>query len=183
MTIDDLSSASLDLANVDGKMRPGMQFGLVIEKDLIAVLDLRIEALYTQKGSKQTSDALTGLGVTYDVNSVYNYFEIPIMAKIKLGPVYVTAGPYFAYALSGDIETTIAGVTATEAVDFATDGINKFDYGVTAGLGAQFGIGPLAAFAEVRGAMGMANMYDVPTADEFMKNMGLALSVGILLGK
>lgn len=183
MTIDDLSSAALDLANIDGKMRPGMQLGLVIEKDLIPLIDLRIEALYTQKGSIQTSTDYAGTGATLDVNSTYNYFEVPIMAKVKFGPVYVTAGPYFGYALSGTVSTTLAGVTTDAVMDFATAGINQFDYGVNAGIGAQFGIGPLGAFVEARGGMGMANMYETPTADEFMKNMGLALSVGILLGK
>jgi hypothetical protein len=178
LSIDDATSAYLDLANIDGKMRPGMQFGLVIEKDLIAILDLRIEALYTQKGSVQSA---TGL----EINTVYNYFEIPILAKVKLGPVYVTAGPYFAYALSGDIATTVAGVTVNDAIDFAADGYKKFDYGLNAGIGAQFGIGPLAAFAEVRGGMGIADINETTllSADDVKKNMGLALSVGILLGK
>lgn len=184
MTIDDISAGAMDLANIDGKLRPGLQFGLVVEKDLIPLVDLRIEALYNQKGSNQTTDNYLGTGVSVDIKTTYNYFELPILAKIKFGKIYVTAGPYLGYAISGNVESTTLGVTLNHAIDFDAEEIKKFDLGASVGLGAQFGVGPLAAFAELRGSYGFVNILNNPDyADEYQKNMGLALSVGFLIGK
>ena len=52
-----------------------------MDKDLIPLLDLRLGVDYSPKGSRQEN------GNDFDQLQL-NYLEIPIQAKIKLGPVY-----------------------------------------------------------------------------------------------
>ncbi len=184
------------------KMAPGMNVGVLTELGL-DMIGLRIEANFSQKGFNIFNEVEAGNMIT-DSKVNYEYIEIPILAKVKLGPLYAVAGPYFAIAIKGNIETeyTVAGVAVPlgDLADMDLFGDNtmykKTDFGIAAGLGAQFGLGPLNAFAEARATIGLANMYDsesdaykafeasgLYTDDEHLENMIFSISVGILLGK
>jgi len=146
-------------------------FGLFTHKDLIPLLKIRVGLDYSPKGTKWDS------GNDYE-QATYNYLELPVLARVKLGPVYGLGGFYGAYAMSAKNETNIE----SNDIDFDADDISRFDYGMKFGLGFQLGLGPIHAFAEVDYSFGLYNLNKVSTEDE-MKNAVIGISVGVLLGK
>ncbi|NJO88811.1 MAG: PorT family protein [Chloroflexia bacterium] len=69
-------------------------FGAFMEKDVIPLLGIRIGAEFSPKGVK-------GENGDYFEELKINYLEIPVQAKVKLGPLYVLGGVYGAFALKG----------------------------------------------------------------------------------
>jgi len=179
---------------VDGsKALTGLHAGLVVEKKIIALLSVRSNIMFSQKGYS-VDDTYTTVGV--EVNNKYkallNYGTVDLQAKLKLGPGYVVAGPYFGYAINGSTagETTVAGVATSFDNDmFDEDALiqtmNKTDFGLNVGLGAEFGLGPLHAFGELSYGHGLSNLYHDDFTkvfpDEKATNFVVGVSLGILL--
>jgi len=194
--------------SIDGsKMRTGMHLGVVYEKDLIAILNLRIEGVYSQQGfaiyNEYQDYMATGQPAVMDQVVKIDYLQIPVLLKAKLGPVYAVAGPYFGIALSGKTvsELTLDGAVQDLGDNASVDifGDNSYykrtDYGFGVGVGSQFGLGPIQAFAEARGTFGLASMYDTNSDSykalvtlgalkdtDYTKNLTIGLSVGVILG-
>ncbi len=150
-------------------------FGLFTHKDLIPLLKIRVGLDYSPKGTKWDS------GNDYE-QATYNYLELPVLARVKLGPVYGLGGFYGAYAMSGKIKMDISGMKTEDDFDFDTNEIGRFDYGMKFGLGFQLGLGPIHAFAEIDYSFGLYNLNKVATEDE-IKNSVIGVSIGVLLGK
>ena len=134
-----------NFAKMSGDTEPGytekslnnMLFGAFFEKDLIPFLDLRLGVEYSPKGYKEES------GDLYNEWTL-KYIEIPVQAKVKVGPVYALGGVYGAFATKGTLETQIGSAD----IDFDVVQLKKFDYGMKFGAGVQFGAGPLHIFAQ-----------------------------------
>jgi len=165
---------------------------------------IRIEALYSQNGYKVTADTKLVDGTT-DVETDFSlnldYIEIPILLKFKLGPAYLTAGPYFAYAVQGDeivTMTTDLGELAESQVedegqipynDIFKDGefngdnitFDRTDFGLNIGAGVNF----LMFFAEARYGVGLVdiNDYDDINSDNLTNNYTITFSVGMMFGR
>lgn len=97
-------------------------------------LGAQAELLMVRRGAEAEAN---GLVVTsYD----FNYLELPAMGRVKL-PVsswiepYAVVGPRFGFLLRVE-STDINGNVRDES-----DGTNKFDLGISAGLGALFHVG------------------------------------------
>ncbi len=188
--LEDIQTAALE---------NGLQGGFVFEF-APKKLGIRIEALYTQKGYNistettlidGTTDAVTDLSLSLD------YIEFPILLKYKLGPAYITAGPYFGYAISGEELTsiTVDGQQLAEELyadqnaipsrdvyeigEFNPDNItySRTDMGLNLGVGLKV----LKFFAEARYGVGIANIkdYDNMPADDFTKNYTVSFSIGM----
>jgi len=180
----------------------GLNGGLVFEFNPIKHFGIRAEALFSQKGYTVNSDVnLDGTDVVTDFSLSMNYLEIPLLLKLKVGPAYITAGPYFSYAVSGDeiVSMTVDGQKLAEdqyanygqvpSNDVFKDGefngdnikFSRTDMGLNIGAGVQF----LKFFTEARYGIGLINIEDYENipADEFTKNYTVSLSVGILFGK
>jgi hypothetical protein len=177
----------------------GLNGGFVFEYMPVKVLGLRTEALFSQKGYNVESDVTAdGTDAVINTSLTLNYIEIPLLLKFKLGPLYLTAGPYLAYALSGkDIATiTVDGQKLAEEqyadygtvpsndvfkdAEFNGDNIQfkRTDAGINLGLGIQLS----KFFVEARYGTGLTNIrsYDGMPSDEYMKNYTISLSAGIL---
>jgi hypothetical protein len=148
--------------------------GAFFEKDIIPFLDIRIGVMYSPKGMRWEVDNDNSLKATL------NYIEVPVLAKIKIGPVYALGGAYGAYALNGKSKFTAAGIETKTDIDFDADEIKRFDYGLKFGLGAQAGLGPIHLFAQVEYTFGLQNIND-GQGDE-MKNSVIGASAGVLIG-
>lgn len=189
-TLQDYQTAALN---------GGLQGGFVLEFSPVKVIGVRTEVLFSQKGYNIESDVnMNGTDAVINTSLTMNYIEIPLLLKLKLGPAYITAGPYFAYAVSGkDIVTiTVDGQKLAEEQyadygqipsndvfkdgEFNGDNItyNRTDMGINIGLGVKF----LKFFAETRYGKGLTNIksYDGMPSDEYMKNYTISLSAGIL---
>ncbi|NOZ34716.1 MAG: PorT family protein [Chlorobi bacterium] len=180
----------------------GLNGGLVFEFNPVKRIGIRAEALFSQKGYTVESDVnVNGTDAVINTSLTMNYIEIPLLLKLKLGPAYITAGPYFAYAVSGkDIASiTVDGQKLAEdqyanygqvpSNDVFKDGefngdnitFSHTDMGLNLGLGVKL----LMFFAEARYGVGLTNIenYNGIPADEFTKNYNISLSVGMLFGK
>ncbi len=138
-----------------------------------------------------TTDAVT------DFSLNLNYIEVPLLLEYKLGPLYVVAGPYFGYAISGKELTsiTVDGEQLAEELyadqnaipsndvyeigEFNGDNIayTRTDMGLNLGAGLKL----LKFFAEARYGVGLANIQDYANmpADQFTKNYTISFSVGM----
>lgn len=179
----------------------GLNGGFVFEYNLAKVFGIRTEALFSQKGYQIESDVnMNGTDAVINTSLTMNYLEIPLLLKLKLGPAYITAGPYFAYAVSGkDIATiTVDGKKLAEeqyadygqvpsddvfkSAEFNGDNIEfkRTDIGINAGAGVQFSM----FFAEARYETGLLNIKSNPTnISDYQKNYTISITAGILFGK
>lgn len=144
-------------------------FGAFMEKDIIPLLDIRIGAEFSPKGSRAEN------GDLFDEWKI-NYLEIPVQAKLKLGPVYALGGVYGAYALGGKYEDQ----DGSADIDFDALELKRFDYGMKFGAGVQTGLGPLHIFAQAEYSFGLQNLSKMDGVDT--KNTVLSVSAGLVIG-
>lgn len=149
------------------------QGGIFFDKDLIPLLDLRIGLDYSPKGYKEIN------GDWYNQGKL-NYLELPVLAKVKLGPIYALGGFYGAYALNGENKIHAVGMDITKDVEFDNDQINRFDAGMKFGLGFQIGLGPVHIFAQTDYSFGLTNISSKDNTD--YKNNVFGVAAGVLLG-
>lgn len=192
-------------------MRIGLNGGVIYEVGILplGLLKLHTELLYSQQGFTVNNETKgTGTTTVVDYKVSLDYIKLPIMARVKLGPLFVAAGPYFGYAINGtnvgSVKTTLDAsgdaLPAPYSYDIDVDlydkdtYMKKFDMGVDLGLGMQFGIPmvPLKFFVEGRAAIGLTNIYDTESENfkssgmkdtDYIKNLVIGVSLGVLFGK
>ena len=160
------------VANYDEKYLTSFSGGVYFDKDLIPLIDLRIGAFYSPKGSHFASG-------DYYNKTILNYIEVPVQAKIKVGPVYALGGAYGAYALNGSFDVLDATSETSVEMDFEADQFRKEDYGLKFGLGFQIGLGPLHIFVQGDYSMGLLDIYN---GDAVYKNKNIGAYAGVSLG-
>jgi len=155
------------IANVtDGTQSIGPKFGLqlggVITHNFNSWFALQGEALYSLKGAEGTAE-----GITFAYN--FNYLEIPILAKFKVGTfganfsrVNLNAGLYNAFKLSGEVK--VAGET------FDASGLESHDLGLVIGTDAFISRN---LNLDIRYNLGITNLAATGT----LKNIGLLLGI------
>jgi hypothetical protein len=200
--LSGINSNMLDVDSITDQLKPGLTGGLVFEYNPVKHFGIRTEAIFSQKGYKINAvPSLDTTDIVTDISVNINYIEVPVLLKVNLGPVYIAAGPYFAYAVSGKeiAEITLDGEKLAEELytnygqvpsndifksgEFNGDNIefSKTDFGINAGIGVKF----LKFFIEGRYGMGLSNIEDFENmpADDFKKNYTISISAGILFGK
>lgn len=151
----------------------GICVGAFFDKDIIPLLDIRVGIDYSPKGLKVGKDN------TYNEMRI-NYLEIPIQAKLKLGPVYALGGVYGAYAMNGKNTTSLLGKKTETDIKFDDNDNTRMDFGLKFGAGVQIGLGPLHAFGQVEYSYGIANISKVDKIS--VHNSVLSVSIGVILG-
>jgi hypothetical protein len=200
--LSGINSNMLDIDSLTDQLKPGLTGGLVFEYNPVKHFGIRAEAIFSQKGYKINAEStLDTTDIVTDISVNINYIEVPILFKVNLGPLYIAAGPYFAYAMSGKeiAEITVDGEQlATELYgnynqvpsndifksgEFNGDNIefSKTDWGINAGVGVKF----LKFFVEGRYGLGLSNIEDFENmpAEDFKKNYTISICAGILFGK
>lgn len=99
---------------------------------------------YSQKGFELRGDlnlkGLEFLGANAKAQLQSDYIDIPIMLKADLGGLNIFAGPQVSYLMKANLRTT-AGVLGVNLLNKKIDvssQFNRWDAGVTAGIGYQF---------------------------------------------
>ena len=116
----------------------GFYVGALLELPLGDVISLQPEVIYSRQGAAWEKDynrPILGKGsLKNDIK--LDYLNIPVMAKVNLGPLFLQGGVQFGF-LVGKPETssTVNGLRVTEQVD--KDAYASFDFGVGAGLGVN----------------------------------------------
>lgn len=152
------------------------------EEKLCGVL---AEINFVQRGWKETFKHDESL--TY--SRTLNYFCLPILTHINFGSnrfrCFVNLGPEFSYMISDNISSNFD--YTNPGSDFPANRRknqmsmkvkNKFDYGITAGLGCEFWIKPRqSVYLEGRYYFGLGNIYSASKADEFGASRCMDISV------
>jgi hypothetical protein len=100
------------------------------------ILSIQPEILYSRKGGELTYDNAFATGET---QFKLNYIEVPVLLKVNITDnLSVHAGPYVAYLIDAQVKNDANG----NAIDFEdtynNDDFNKFDAGISAGIGLDF---------------------------------------------
>lgn len=121
------------------------------------------------------------------------YLDLPIMTHIYFGSkrfkCFVNLGPQFSLMIGDSRSANFdysnpasAGIPVSRHCEQMTmDVKNKFDYGITAGLGFEFYLRPRhSVYVEARFYYGLGNIYGSSKADTFSasRSMNLAFTAG-----
>lgn len=110
--------------------------GLYASIPITTALAFQPEFLYSRKGSElEYNNAFTAGKAKFKLN----YIEVPLLLKFNLTKnINVHAGPYVAYLIDAQVTNETDGGTFDFVDNLDNDDFNKFDYGLSAGLGFDF---------------------------------------------
>jgi hypothetical protein len=162
-------SVSQTTATTDNKL--GYQAGVYYQVKLGQRISVVPEVQFSHENSGLhafRSDAADG-GYQGDYALSLNYVNLPLVARIKLGPVYVEAGPQISLLAGGrekGSELYQGWVESTyQAVDRSiTNRYRRFDVGPCVGVGVDL---PAGFGVSVRGFQGLVSSARNPASDPF----------------
>lgn len=144
----NLSNLSGDLENEDNfENKWGFHGGIIYNIGVVEdFFSIQPELLYSQKGFKNAdSEFTTALGTYRRTGKVnYNYLDLPVLAKIKAGPIYFEGGPQASYlvGVNNETKTYFNGTLQSSTHDEKDkEGLKEFEFGYAAGLGFALGNG------------------------------------------
>lgn len=176
----NVSTLAVDADKIDeDKYRIGSNFGIFGYFGVADIFGVQVEALYNGKGTriKKYSDSY---GVTTSqVNFNLHYIEVPVIAKLNLGPIGIGAGLYGSYLLNADVSTISYrdDIPEVQRYKLNEDDFNTSDFGglVDVSLNAQ------SITAGVRYSQGFREVAKTTTGNIFLgdsKNALLSLYLG-----
>lgn len=165
----------------------GIVMGLTARYSEEKVFGLIGEIVFEQRGWKESfKDENEGL----QYSRTLSYLEIPLMTHIYFGSnrfkCFFNAGPEFSYMIGDNISSNFdynnpasVGIPSMRHVNQMSMEIkNKFDYGITAGLGFEFYVKPRHSISlEGRFYYGLGNIFSSAKADEFSASRSMSLQV------
>jgi hypothetical protein len=158
---------------------PGYAAGLVAEIGISRAFAIQPELLFTRYGYRMEEDFMDE---TMKAKIRYNYLQMPILAKLRLGNNFsgfnVAIGPHLGYGI-GDLRATVELGDEKEEEDVTWDEahLKRVDYGITGGIGATFGNLGL----DFRYQFGLANILDEPLEGYKMSNRNFQISLAYLI--
>ncbi|MFD2512689.1 porin family protein [Pontibacter locisalis] len=138
-----------NLSNLSGDLRDenrfenkvGFHAGAVLNIGIVGdFFSLQPELLYSSKGFKNNDEEfqLGGLEYRREGKVNYNYLDLPVLAKIKAGPIYFEGGPQASYLLNVNNETKTyvnGNLQNTSRDEGSKEGLTDFELGYAAGVG------------------------------------------------
>lgn len=167
--------------------------GFAAKYDFIKMLGLRLEAQYVRKSGKistnkiGTSTGLTAVQRTYD--SYSDYLQLGLLPQVNLpvitkSNIYLTAGPYYSFALESKEAITEQSLFQTRnySKDISSN-LKSYDAGIIMGIGLEYlestGVGITGGF---RYSAGIQNILNIPDKDKIsMRNNSFNFNIGIIL--
>jgi hypothetical protein len=159
-------------------------FGGFVEYFFTETAGIQGEILYMMKG---WSVGGGGTDVSYDLN----YVQIPVMLKLRSGPperttYHVMVGPAIGVTVKDEIGCEGFGCTSS-GVKLVNDVFtaNSTDFGLVVGVGVAAPVANYNLNVEVRGDLGLFNVYEEVDFDSFenvqleAKNASFGLLVGM----
>lgn len=125
----------------------GVYAGAFTNIPLTDVFSLEPSLMYSQKGYQMKGElnlkGLEFLGANAKANLTTHYLELPLLLKANLSGFQVFLGPEVAYLAKADLKTSagVLGFNLFKKTMDATDQFNRWDAGVTGGVGYQFSNG------------------------------------------
>lgn len=134
--------------------RAGFFAGVNASIPLSDIISLEPGLYYSQKGYQMNGDLnLKGvefLGANARASLGMHYIDVPVLLKANINGFQVFAGPQVSYLTKADLQMSagILGINLLNKKLDATQQFNKWDAGITGGVGYQFknGINITAAY-------------------------------------
>ena len=136
----------------------GFYVGALLELPLGDVISLQPEVIYSRQGAAWEREYNVPIvGKTTLKNDIkLDYLNIPVMAKVNLGPLFLEGGVQFGFLVNKPkVDSYIANVYLRNLLD--KDSYNSFDFGVGAGLGVKLN---QHFFVETRYTYSLTNVFD-----------------------
>ncbi|OUJ73362.1 porin family protein [Hymenobacter crusticola] len=175
-----INQAVLNGENIDANTKYSTSYhaGIFYEANILGPLSIQPELLYSlNKSSWKTQFE--------NFDNQLNYFSLPVLAKVRIGPVFVEAGPQFSFLYKAEKDGTMQTGTSTYAdlKRTATNDFKRGDFSLCAGAGLKLGYFLVGA----RFNAGMNNINDVDNLsgvnDARLKNRVFQGYVALQLGK
>ncbi|WP_162903298.1 porin family protein [Taibaiella koreensis] len=186
------ASISSPVGSPGTSMRPGLKAGAVVEIPVIKGFFIQPGIFYAMKGLKsEASGSVIGFPVAIKQKIALNYIEVPLNLGYRYyagnaGSLFVTAGPYLGYALSGKskVEGNVAGsgVDREEDIDFGSKDteMKALDFGLNFSAGYQL---PIGLYARIQYGFGLTNLYNASGTSYKNNVLSITLGYAFTLGK
>ncbi len=110
----------------------GVNAALFVELPIVSVFSIQPEIQFSQKGYKANGSYL---GTPYEYKRTSNFFEVPILAKIKPSSNFaILVGPQYSYLASTKTKFTVSNASYETVVDEDNDNLRKNILGGVAGI-------------------------------------------------
>ena len=147
----------------------GFYIGGLVDLPISDVLSIQPELIFSRQGVALRQE-IKGFGLNVSINNAdirLDYLNIPVMAKVNLGPLFLQGGVQFGFLVGKpEVSRYITNVRVGTLLD--KDSYNSFDFGVGAGLGFNFN---RRFFAEARYTHSLTNVFD--PNDDYFKASGI----------
>ena len=139
----------LDLTNGIATSRDHLGFYAGVNADIPIASNLSLAPgiMYAQKGYEFSGSfspkGLNFLGAGAKAVLQTNYIDVPLLVKANMQGLQIFAGPQISYLVNANLKTTagLLGINLLNNTMDATSQFNRWDMGVTAGLGYEFSNG------------------------------------------
>jgi hypothetical protein len=124
--------------------RNGLYAGVYSNISLGDILSVEPGLYYSQKGYEMKGSlnikVLEFLGVGAKTQLQSQYLDLPVMLKANFNGLQVFAGPQVSYLMQSDLRTTAGalGFNVLDTKTSTTDYFNRWDAGVSGGIGYEF---------------------------------------------
>lgn len=133
----------------------GLQLGASFQAGITKNFSVVPELYFMAKGGTLKD----GNPVTSDKSKTrLNALEMPVLARIHVGRVYINTGPYVAYNLSGRLKTDGLEKSHSLSFDNTIDGFRHWELGVQGGAGYLFPFKKASMAIDVRYGYGITNI-------------------------
>ena len=187
-----INLSSLSMKDKDGNSnnlsdKMGAKAGLYFSIPISNGFFIQPGVLYSMKGGQKNS-TVSAFGLTTILKNTLslNYLEIPLNLGYdfdlgNLGGVFITAGPYLGYGLSGKVKVTIKTTgtpdeTIENDIKFGSgkDETKALDYGLNFGAGYRT---PFGFYGRIQYGLGLANLSNLGE-DASVMNKGASFTIG-----
>lgn len=183
--------ASGSMEKADTKITLGLQFGGVVDYELMEGLSIQPGLLLSGKGasSKHTYQDVDDNGNPITVTETYKitplYVEIPINAiykkELKSIKIFANAGPYLALGIGGKSKNDDNGTKTSHNIKWGSGKDDTFkgtDFGFNIGGGVEIG----KIMAGINYGLGLSNIDSDGSSDFIVKNRVFSISCAYLFG-
>lgn len=134
----------------------GFYIGGLVELPISNMLSIQPELIFSRQGV-DLRQGLKNLSIRTDTSEIrLDYLNIPVMAKVNLGPIFLEGGVQFGFLVNKPkVDSYIANVYLRNLLD--KDSYNSFDFGVGAGLGVKLN---QRFFVETRYTYSLTNVFE-----------------------
>lgn len=147
----------------------GFYIGGLVELPISDVLSIQPELIFSRQGVALRQE-IKGFGLNVSISNAdirLDYLNIPVMAKVNLGPLFLQGGVQFGFLVGKpEVSRYITNVRVGTLLD--KDSYNSFDFGVGAGLGFNLN---RRLFVEARYTHSLTNVFD--PNDDYFKASGI----------